>query len=186
MQAGYAGFDKRLKYLFENATEVSAEALLSDGTPVAIITVDGSPLTIKAPSGGGSTVVVTPLLDHGEHIANISVNGVVNELYAPDGGSSVEANPATSPTVDLSSLRVGNTVYAVANPSDLDALRLSFQDGVDRIYEACVRKGSTPASHSLTDVITAIYNIGSNVNYRDVTSSLNVNMRYFGNAKEND
>lgn len=35
-------------------------------------------------------------------------------------------------------------------------LESNFQDGVDDIYDACVSKGSTPASHSLADVVDGI------------------------------
>lgn len=43
----------------------------------------------------------------------------------------------------------------------IDEMIVNFQDGVDDVYDACVAKGSTPASHSLSDVITAIGNISS-------------------------
>ena len=38
-------------------------------------------------------------------------------------------------------------------------MKQTFQGGVDAIYGACVDKGSTPASHALVDVVTAIENI---------------------------
>ena len=38
-------------------------------------------------------------------------------------------------------------------------MKQTFQAGVDAIYGACVDKGSTPASHALVDVVTAIENI---------------------------
>lgn len=38
-------------------------------------------------------------------------------------------------------------------------LEANFQAGVDDIYDAVVAKGSTPASHSLSDVVTGIGNI---------------------------
>ena len=41
----------------------------------------------------------------------------------------------------------------------IDEMVVNFQDGVDDVYDACVAKGSTPASHGLSDVITAIGNI---------------------------
>ena len=41
----------------------------------------------------------------------------------------------------------------------IDEVIVNFQAGVDDVYDACVAKGSTPASHSLSDVITAIGNI---------------------------
>ena len=129
MQAGYAGFDKRLKYLFDNATEVSAESLLSDGTPIGRITVDGSTVTLKAPSsGGGSNVVVTPILQTGEHIANISVDGVVNALYAPYGGGGVSMpftcdllfynDPMPSPTSGTNSVNRSYTLSKSINNYD--------------------------------------------------------------------
>lgn len=53
MISAYNGADRRLAYLFENATEVSAEQILTTGTPAAKITVDGTEMTIYAPAGGG-------------------------------------------------------------------------------------------------------------------------------------
>lgn len=38
-------------------------------------------------------------------------------------------------------------------------LQSNFQDGVDSVYNACVSKGSTPASHALADVVNGIMNI---------------------------
>lgn len=41
----------------------------------------------------------------------------------------------------------------------IDEMVVNFQAGVDDCYDACVAKGSTPASHSLSDVVAAIGNI---------------------------
>lgn len=41
-------------------------------------------------------------------------------------------------------------------------LQSNFQDGVDDIYQACISKGSTPASYSLADVIDGVLNIPQN------------------------
>lgn len=71
-------------------------------------------------------------------------------------------------TVDV----VGHPFNA-ANMNDLEdrvdngftTIQENFQDGVDSVYDACVSKGSTPTSHSLADVVTAIENIsGGDVN----------------------
>lgn len=40
--------------------------------------------------------------------------------------------------------------------SAIQKLKSNFQGGVDAIYNACVAKGSTPASHSLSDVVAGI------------------------------
>ena len=42
-------------------------------------------------------------------------------------------------------------------------LEANFQAGVDDIYDAVVAKGSTPASHSLSDVVTGIGNIPTGI-----------------------
>lgn len=42
-------------------------------------------------------------------------------------------------------------------------LESNFQDGVDAVYDAVVAKGSTPASHSLSDVVTGIGNIPTGI-----------------------
>lgn len=93
MQAGYTGFDKRLKYLFDNATEVSATASLSSGTPIGTITVDGNTLTLYAPSGGGSNVAYTEGLASGVLVGRLSIDGVSHNLYAPHGVTCGSADP---------------------------------------------------------------------------------------------
>lgn len=50
----------------------------------------------------------------------------------------------------------GELNSAVAN------LQSNFQDGVDDIYDACISKGSTPASYSLADVVNGVLNIPQN------------------------
>lgn len=45
----------------------------------------------------------------------------------------------------------------------IGAMETNFQDGVDDIYDAVVAKGSTPASHSLSDVVTGIGNIPTGI-----------------------
>ena len=94
------------------------------------------------------------------------------------GGTTVVANPEGSATADLNKLQVGESVYGIPSTAAkisydntdsgltaddvqgaIDEMVVNFQDGVDDVYDACVAKGSTPASHSLSDVITAIGNI---------------------------
>lgn len=56
MQKGYTGTDTALQYLFDNATEVEAEQVLIEGTAIAVIKIDGDPMTIYAPPPKGITV----------------------------------------------------------------------------------------------------------------------------------
>lgn len=56
-----------------------------------------------------------------------------------------------------------NTPTGYVTTSELNnavnTLESNFQDGVDEVFDACVSKGSTPASYALADVVDAIYNI---------------------------
>ena len=60
-------------------------------------------------------------------------------------------NSAFDPTgTDLESTNVEDAIKE---------LESNFQDGVDAVYDAVVAKGSTPASHSLSDVVDGIASI---------------------------
>ena len=48
-----------------------------------------------------------------------------------------------------------------ATVSEIQEMRQTFRAGVDACYDACVTKGSTPASYALRDVVDAINNIES-------------------------
>lgn len=52
-----------------------------------------------------------------------------------------------------------------ATPEDIQQLQANFQAGVDAIGNACIRKGSTPASSSLEDTVAAIDAIQTGGNY---------------------
>ena len=49
--------------------------------------------------------------------------------------------------------------------SSLEQMKISFQDGCDSIVAALTAKGSTPASNSLDDIITAINNMQLDVKH---------------------
>ena len=52
-----------------------------------------------------------------------------------------------------------------ATPEDIQQLQVNFQAGVDAVYDAVDAKGTTPDSHSLSDVVTAIGEIQTGGNY---------------------
>lgn len=64
----------------------------------------------------------------------------------------------------------------------VSTLESNFQDGVDAIYDACVAKGSTPASQSLSDVVQGIMDIpqgggsGDTVSYSSSTQEMPLNV----------
>lgn len=59
--------------------------------------------------------------------------------------------------VDLNGVaEIGDVAYKSDVADVQTTLQTNFQAGVDSVYDACVSKGSTPASHSLTDVVNGI------------------------------
>ena len=104
------------------------------------------------------------ILIAGENIVIGADGKTISATGGGSGGTTVIANPAGEPTDELSTVLIGDTIYDVVSGEELESavetLQENFQDGVDSIYDACVSKGSTPASHSLADVVDAIDNIG--------------------------
>lgn len=303
MQGTYSGADKRLKYLFEHANEVTLTGLLQNGTTIGTLTIDGSPFVLKAPSGGGgSDVEVTPIITDGIPIATITVDenpytiecpdyssflednleatetepghepaivynkptfviGMYNEtpVYVPagvgiaydgyynqgisvgkftvryigndpqdatkavvidknefeliipssgGGGSIVSWAQFYNEGIKIATITINGTPTDVYIPEssgnvadvyvngqsvldanhiaqiDLTGYQTSLQSDIDRIYNVCVSMGHTPPSHGFADVmLTAMSTLGG-IQSRDVESTLNMNMRYFGRAKE--
>lgn len=71
-------------YALDTGSDVSVTQVLSSGTKIATITIDGTDTDFYAPNGGGggSTISVTQKVSTGENIASITVDGVATELYA--------------------------------------------------------------------------------------------------------
>lgn len=287
MQGTYNGDSKKLKYLFDHATEVSVSGLLQSGTTIATLTIDGQPNEIKAPSGGVScetfydagTLLATFLIGQDTYniytpqageveytdliddeleayeadgqeqiiayhqptykIGELSIDGVTTSIFAPpatgvvyetnispsqgtvvgrlivrtvgndpqDASRAVIVDKDTYPIVvpsggggsGVTDVRVNGssvvqqgianidlTSYATDNElaSAVATLQANFQAGVDAIYNACVGKGSTPASHSLADVVDAIYAIGGNTPHAEITSSNTIPMKFSSSVTE--
>lgn len=86
----------------------------------------------------------------GWNVSNILVNEAIANKKS--GGGSGGGGSASDVTYDNSTSHLTASNVQAA----LDEVVENFQDGVDSVYDACVAKGSTPASHSLSDVVTAI------------------------------
>lgn len=155
---------------------VSWNQIVQSGTKIATVTINGNSTDVYAPSGGGSTVFYTPILESGTQIGTLTIDGVDNPLYAPSGGGG---------SVDDVLVNNESVVDEGIARIDLTGYQTSLQNDIDRIYNVCVGMGVTPPSHGFADVmLTALYVIGGNMQYTEVQSTLNMNMRYFGHAKE--
>ena len=105
MVKGYSGADRALAYLFNHATEVSFTQIQTSGTPIGTITIDGESATIYQQASVGN---VKDVLVDG--VSVVDTNGDA-QLNSADFGTPVEANPVEPATDDLTTIKIGNTVY---------------------------------------------------------------------------
>lgn len=105
--------------------------------------------------GGGGATTLAALTDTA---INEPSNG---QILTYDSSASKWKN-ANAPAVAASAVTFDGTtssMEATDVQGAINELVVNFQAGVDDIYDACVAKGSTPASHSLSDVVAAIGSI---------------------------
>ena len=103
----------------------------------------------KVIPGGSGTVTNDILIPY--QIYGIKLHHTVEIVAIAPTASTLAKKCVFDPTgTDLESTNVEDVV------KELEA---NFQAGVDDIYDAVVAKGSTPASHSLSDVVAGIGNI---------------------------
>lgn len=122
------------------------------GWNVSNILVNEAIANKKAGGGGGGSSTLAGLTDTA---INEPSNG---QILTYDSSSSKWKNAAPATVAAGSVTFDGTTSSMVATnvQGAIDEVVANFQAGVDDVYDACVAKGSTPASHSLSDVITAI------------------------------
>ena len=128
----------------------------------------------------------TPTVD----LEKIQIDNVVYNI--PSGGGSgdvVDVYVNGTSVLDSNKIaQIDLTNYATDSElaNAIATLQASFQDGVDAIYNACVRKGSTPASHSLSDVVAAIYAIISTtpIIYEEVVSETTMIPKFVSTVEE--
>lgn len=70
---------------------VTWNQIVTSGTKVATISINGVPTDVYAPNGG-DTVAWSQLLSSGTKIATVTINGVPTDIYAPAGEQNVQAN----------------------------------------------------------------------------------------------
>ena len=88
MKKQYAGADRALTYLFENANEVEIQNILVSGTLSAIISIDGTEYNLY--SDTGDEVLYNQIQQSGTKIAQISINGNITDIYAPVAGGATQ------------------------------------------------------------------------------------------------
>lgn len=81
MEKSYAGADKRLKYLFENASKVEFTQILDEGEMIGTLNIDGTDTDLYAPEQ--TEVAVETIATQGTAIAIITIDGQDNIIYSP-------------------------------------------------------------------------------------------------------
>lgn len=105
--------------------------------------------------GGGGASTLAALTD--TSISSPSNGQILT--YDSSASKWKNAAPATVAAGSVTFDGTTSSMEATNVQAAIDEIVVNFQDGVDDVYDACVAKGSTPASHSLSDVVTAIGNI---------------------------
>lgn len=109
--------------------------VLSSGTKIGVITIDGAATDIFAPQGG-DRVTWTQSLATGTKIAEISINGTSTDVYAPTGGGGTGTKTAwfgTCPTAENVAAKV---VATSSGDFSLAAGSIVFVKFTNRLYTA--------------------------------------------------
>ena len=118
---------------------VTVTQVLTSGTKIATIGVDGTDTDLFAPSGGGggSTVSVTQIQSTGTKIATITVDGNGTDLYSPDAPvTDVQVNGTSVVTSGVANIPImSSSVPGVAKTNDAIGLKLNA-NGEVYIYKA--------------------------------------------------
>ena len=125
-------------------------------------------------AGGGNTVANKP--SGVDHFGLVVVHGAsgsyyIQIIYAPNTAKSYRRY-CTGNTTSWSAW------VEDATKTDISTLQSNFQAGVDSVYNAIVARGTTPASKSLSDVVTGIGNIQTTHTgtYKPTTRASNCDM----------
>ena len=173
--------DGTVAKLSKNDLNIIKDVKVNGGTVVNPAGIANISITnvVANPSGTGSTDLTK--LQVGNNIYNIPQGGGtgnVEDVYV-NGNSVLDSNHIA---------QIYLTDYATDTElqNAINTLQANFQDGVDSIYDACVAKGSTPISHSLSDVIDAIYAIGGTVQHANIESTNNIAIRFNSSITEEE
>lgn len=135
------------------STRSSSSGSSSGGSSGGSTSVPVKDVRVKKPGASSYKTVVT------KKIAQIDLSdlgsGDVTDVQV-NGTSVVDEDGVAKVVINLDEYAT-DTELATA----VSQLQRNFQNGVDNIYDAVVAKGSTPESHSLSDVVEGINNIPS-------------------------
>lgn len=109
--------------------------VLSSGTRIGVITIDGAATDIFAPQGG-DTVTWTQILATGTKIAEVSINGTSTDVYAPSGGGGSGTKTAWFGTCPTAQNVAAKMVTTSSGDFSLTAGSIVFVKFTNRLYTA--------------------------------------------------
>ena len=112
-------------------------------------TILGKKYDLMSEHGGGG----------GGSAADVSYDNTSSGLNATDVQDAIDELAGNFEADEISFDGTESGLVATNVQDAIDEMVVNFQAGVDDVYDACVAEGSTPASHGLSDVITAIGDI---------------------------
>ena len=120
---------------------VTVTQVLTSGTKIATIGVDGTDTDLFAPSGGGggSTVSVTQIQSTGTKIATVTVDGNGTDLYSPDAPvTDVQVNGSSVVTSGVANIPYAGSstpgVVKVGSSLSISNGVLDYPGGADGVY----------------------------------------------------
>lgn len=204
-EVGYTDLIEDELTVYEQQSGQSVEVYNQPTYKIGEFDIDGTTVPIYAPPATGVKYESYFTPQQGTIVGKLIVRTIGNnsqdesqpavvdkdefEIIVPSGGGGgdvldVRVNGTSVVTQGIANIDL--TSYATDSElaTAVATLQSNFQAGVDAIYNACVGKGSTPASHSLADVVDAIYAIGGNTPHAEITSSNTIPMVFSSSVEE--
>jgi hypothetical protein len=113
---------------------------------------------------GDGTTAYTSLpyfLDPDNFVSDISTSAIIFTETSETNNTTLLNRIVTGAALNTITASIKNLFVNII--TDITQMKENFQDGVDAIYDACVAKGSTPASQSLSDVVDGIMAIPTGI-----------------------
>lgn len=160
MIAQYSGPDRKLEYLFQHAKEVSLSPILTTGTPLATLTIDGQSYTLYCTTGGGgggSTVSYNSLITSGTALGELTIDGIKYTIYSKDSSKVAYSATQTSGT-QIGTLTIDGTPYILYAPkqeelySNTEQVVGTWIDGRP-VYQITI---GTPSTYVSTQSLTSL------------------------------
>lgn len=99
----------------EGGTNVEVTQILTSGTEIAQIDLNGDVVSIYAPTP--QTISYVQTLASGTNIGTITIDGTATPIYAPPSGSTVTVTTKTSTGTNIADVEVDGTTYQLFAPT---------------------------------------------------------------------